>query len=228
MPIILETLPELERWQTCQRCSYAAHRGHVCAGAGSRTADIFFVTDHPREEENDTGVIWTSTGGTDFRLLLEQQDLDVQRCFSDFVLSCPPYEALEDGVLELVVKQANVKACLPHLHEAIYRVDPLLIVALGRTAFAALTKNKDVNIRAARQDVHLCTIPGVKGPVPYPITVTFNPRVLRTSRGEPAFDESGARSDRGAYKRDPDSVWNLLKDDIAFARDLVTAFRKTV
>jgi uracil-DNA glycosylase len=38
--------------------------------------------------------------------------------------------------------QAHINACLPRLHEEIYLVDPVLIVALGGTAVQTLTRQK--------------------------------------------------------------------------------------
>ena len=72
----------------------------------------------------------------------------------------------------------NIKQCWDRLWNIIYIVDPLLIVACGNSALAALMRKVQVKITAARGRIYDVEFPGHVGPLTYPVVPVFHPSYL--------------------------------------------------
>lgn len=68
----------------------------------------------------------------------------------------------------------EMKKCWPRLAAELYIVDPVIVVALGRTAFQFLTKSRK-GIGNARGALYRVEVPGKVMPVEYPVLPTHHP-----------------------------------------------------
>lgn len=168
----LARIRELQHeYQRCQRCSRLCEsRTQVVFGAGKVTADIMYIGGAPGETEDQEGIPFSGPAGKMLLQLFEKTwpstDDELQevratddndeyfRRLSEFLLSrvfftnsvlCRPEDDRTPSASEL-------KACRERLHSTIYAVDPLIIIAGGKTAASTLL-GKNVNILEKRGEL---------------------------------------------------------------------------
>ncbi len=71
----------------------------------------------------------------------------------------------------------EIKACAERLHNLIYIVDPLVIIASGKTAAEALL-NKKIEVTMKRGDLYEMRMKGKQGELNYPVVLTLHPSFL--------------------------------------------------
>ena len=189
----------LEDWSTCNNCGLCAGRKHFVSGEGSHSPGLLFLGEAPGATEDETGRPFCgSSGGTLIGELLlyvsvnplvralalseENFSLDsleqvraslLLDIFLDNIVACRPPENRDPF-------QGEIAACKPRVEELIYELDPLLIVAVGKKAFEALTK-KNRSILTERGKLFWAEIPGRMGPgsvVRYPLLPILHPAWL--------------------------------------------------
>jgi uracil-DNA glycosylase len=184
----LARIRELEHeYRRCGRCARLCEsRSQVVFGAGKVTANIMYIGGAPGEAEDEEGSPFVGPAGRMLLQLFEkawpttEDELQEVRLIDDneeyfkrlseFVLSrvfitnavlCRPEEDRTPSASEL-------KACRERLHNTIYAVDPVLIIAGGKTAASALL-GKNVNIlerRGELMDISI-TSPSTGNPIRY-------------------------------------------------------------
>jgi len=132
-------------------------------------------------------------------------------------VSCRPFIEDEEGNRkDRHPKKPEIAACLPRLHEAIYAIDPVIIMAVGNTAFHSLTGDRTL-IGKARGGIFEARVPSgnpdVTGgqDVVYPVLATYHPSFLRRRIGE---------------RNKPDSVWDECIKDFVLAVEMYDIARE--
>lgn len=213
----METLKINEPWLKCTRCELWRNRENVVLGAGNPHADIFFLGQNPGFAEDASGRPWSGKGGLVFRSFLARFGWSLETIFSDNAIACAPY-VKEEGKQRYKINKpstAMLAACRERVHEAIYAVDPLVVVALGEVAYRTLTgSTAKTSIGALRQEVTNFRIPGVVKYVTYPLIVTYNPAALINTSGNPV-NTDGTELLGGSHKK-RGSIWDKFFQDLDY------------
>lgn len=193
-----------EEYAGCENCeALCQSRTQVVFGGGSSRADLLIVADAPGDHEDDQGVPLVGPAG---RLLMDllanvwpQDDtLDSIRAIEADHASKDPefqyFESLRDYFDDHIFwcnviccrtednrqpSNTELKNCAERLRRTIYAVDPLLIVALGKTA-GQLLLGKNLAITEKRGtvfDIHIAS-PVTGKPVRYPMMAALSPAYL--------------------------------------------------
>lgn len=179
MPDARKTLEQLsEEWETCEKCELGVRRketdGNFVFGEGRRRG-IMFVGEGPGAIEEEVGRPFAGPSGKLLRDVIGR--LGLWDCYFTNCVSCRSCSPAYDGGGQPIMRRdratkkllplindepptpAQVNTCLPRLHEEIYLVDPILIVALGAEAASTLLGRK-VSILSERGRTMKITVPG--------------------------------------------------------------------
>lgn len=159
--------PELkQKVEACIACPLRGGCQQTVFGVGDEQADWFFVGEAPGAEEDASAEPFTGHAGRLLDNMLMSIGLKRKRnVYMANVIKCRPPEDRHPHVGEIA-------ACRPFLQRQIELVKPKLIVALGKTAAAALL-DTDATIASMRGQVH-----EYKG---IPVIVSFHPAFLLRS-----------------------------------------------
>lgn len=217
-----------ERYAGCRACGLCEHRLQIVFGNGSASADILIVGESPSERDESQGIPFLERPG---RLLLEL--LAAVWPETEEILRLQSYDSEDnDGYfLELreyfdrhvfwtnvvacrtpegrVPTGAEIEACSERLHRIIYSVDPLIILALGKTAASAIL-GKTVQVtdkRGTIMDVAV-TSPVTGAKTRYPMMVLLSPGFLLKKGDQPLVAEK--KGDTYKTLQDLKQVMTLL------------------
>lgn len=164
-----------DEYKKCSRCPrLCASRTQPVFGTGSVTADIVYVGGAPAAEEDVEGLPFVGPAG---RLLLQlfekvwptDDEIDAIRQVDD---NDAYFDMLSDYMMrrifltnavlcrpedDRVPSATELKECRDRLHQTIYAIDPILIIAGGKTAASHLV-GKNVNILEKRGELMDITI----------------------------------------------------------------------
>ncbi len=193
-------------WKNCEACDLHRERTNVVLGYGNPKARLMFVGEGPGAIEDEEGKPFVGPTGELLVNILDTMGLGRADIFIDNVVACrPTVKTGDDEVKDRPPTRVEISACLDRLLEAIYEVDPIMIVALGNTAFHALT-GSSLLIGKARGGIFETRIPGWETDVVYPVMATFHPSFLKRNSKD---------------KNKPDSVWGQAFRDISAAVNMV-------
>jgi len=159
------SIPEFrDEWGNCQRCDLGAERKRLVFGDGNPRADILVVGESPGPTEDETGLPFQGDAGNIVEQFLENVGLDRDNdLYLTNTVCCRPTVEVEDertGKLRLENRPPSKierEACKPRLLETIYRVDPLLVITIGKVPFQVLMGQapKMAAIRGQMQTLHI-------------------------------------------------------------------------
>lgn len=192
-------------WLDCQRCISVTPR-NVVIGCGHPRADILFVGEGPWTTEDRFGVPFVGDSGDLLNNFLSTVELDRKDVFVDNLVGCLG----RDGDQPRVPTPLEVKTCSKRLNELIIELDPLLIVALGKTVLRALTKEV-LDITKMRGEVLVARVPGVLVVVEYPMIATFHPAFILRNPEDPKNKRQRAQSLKMRSLRDYEYAVRLVK-----------------
>lgn len=132
----LEALARAAR--TCQACPLYLHATQTVFGAGPAHAKVMLVGEQPGDEEDRRGKPFVGPAGALLDKLMEEVGLDRSTVYVTNAVK--HFKFVERGKRRLhqKPKALEVTACKPWLRGEIERVKPVVLVALGATASAAL------------------------------------------------------------------------------------------
>jgi DNA polymerase len=208
-PVRLETE---KSWYGCESCGLAATRNHVVIGYGNTKARLMFVGEGPGAEEDSRGIPFIGPAGQLLRDLIDGVSLSMDEIFLNNIVACRAFTEDDEGNRkDRSPKKPEILACRPRLNHSILSIDPILIVALGNTAFHALTGDRTL-IGKARGGIYEAKIPGPnpeltgEHDVIYPVLATYHPSFLRR---------------RVADRNKPNSVWDECIKDLLRAVEML-------
>lgn len=150
------SLDELwNEWEHCQRCELGIRResvhGAFVFGEGT-PGGVMFVGEGPGIEEEEQGRPFVGTSGAILRQILSK--LNFTTYYITNCVTCRSCTIVVDDAGNPRLRRGlpmykderpiapQIEACRPRLEEEIYRVDPVVIVALGGTAAETLLRRQ--------------------------------------------------------------------------------------
>ena len=147
----------------CTACALCRTRRNTVPGVGDPNARWLFVGEAPGADEDAQGEPFVGQAGRLLDNMLDALALARTRdVYIANVLKCRPPNNRTPEPLE-------VEACLPYLDRQIELIAPRLIVALGKSAAAALLES-DASVASMRNRVHRYR--------DIPLVVTYHPAYL--------------------------------------------------
>lgn len=176
-------LPFSLGWSNCTNCDLCKRRTNVVHGVGKHNAEMYFLGPYPGPDEDKIGLPFVGAAGEALDLELYHKNVDISRddIFIDNCVACWPTKDENGKVVTGKPTLSQIQACMWRVWESIYRIDPILIVALGKEALKALT-GELANITSARGDVYMAKVPGFYKHVTYPVFATFNPEYIADNK----------------------------------------------
>lgn len=214
-----------QSWLGCTACALSLHRDNVVLGMGDPAADVMFISKGPGGVEDQTGEPWSTMQGSVFEELLKQLGRSFDSVFVDNLVACAPFQRDLQNPDRVVIgnpQPEHIAACSRRLHDVIYTVDPLVVVALGAVPGRVLSGQKG-KITDVRRCVRMFKIPGVLKHVAYPLITTYSPAGLVNERGEPV-DERGVVYRSGQHKRE-NSLWDKFRRDLEYVFTMVDSLK---
>ena len=175
----------------------------IVFGDGNPDADVIIVGEAPGELEVAHSTPFVGPSGWLLNRLLAETSADMevkrrlkkynmQRKHSDssateFSMDIFPWRQSEFMITNVVSCRPlenrtpippEISACWERLWNIIYIVDPLLIIACGNSALAAVARRKNAKITRERGNIHDVTYDGRLGTMTYPVMPVYHPAHL--------------------------------------------------
>ena len=137
-----------ETVRSCTKCALHLERTQAVPGEGNERAEVMFIGEGPGKNEDLQGRPFVGAAGKLLDKLLELVHMKREDVYITNVVKCRP-PGNRDPMPE------EKLACRPYLDEQVARIDPKLIVLLGRHAMANFfpdLKISQVHGKALRRD----------------------------------------------------------------------------
>ncbi len=183
----------------CERCSeLVASRSQIVDGDGPADADLLFVGEAPGQQEDREGVPFVGRSGdvldeTLGEVGLSRSDVRITNC-----VRCRPPDNRDPRVAEL-------DSCRTYLVAEVERVDPVLVVAIGKVPAEHLLE-RDVAVTSEAGDVFDCEIGSRRRQVlvsVHPAATLYDPSQAETFRAAMAaaadYAGDGGQSTLGQF-----------------------------
>lgn len=155
------------RIRACENCSLHASRTQAVCGVGRSDADWLIVGEAPGADEDRQGEPFVGRAGQLLNEMLRAAGQARDQVFIANILKCRPPDNRDP-------KAEEVEQCMPYLQEQIARIQPRLILVVGRIAAHNLLQ-VDTPIGKLRGQVHQY------GDSKIPVVVTYHPAYLLRS-----------------------------------------------
>jgi uracil-DNA glycosylase family 4 len=156
-----------EAIRTCTRCELHQGRTQAVCGVGDTSADWLIIGEAPGADEDAQGEPFVGRAGKLLNEMLRAAGLTREQVFIANILKCRPPENRDP-------KTAEVEQCLPYLEQQIAKIQPRLILVVGRIAAHNLLQ-VETPIGKLRGQVHHY------GEQNIPVVVTYHPAYLLRS-----------------------------------------------
>lgn len=119
----------------CQRCKLCKTRNKVVFGEGSLDAELVFVGEGPGRDEDEQGMPFVGMAGKLLTKIIEAMKMTREQVYICNVVKCRPPQNRPP-------EPDEVEACIGYLKQQLQTIKPKIIVALGKTAAAALLETE--------------------------------------------------------------------------------------
>lgn len=155
MPTKIEQLALLQKEnQNCIACPLAKEgRSSIVFGTGPIESRLFFVGEAPGAEEDRLGMPFVGRAGHLLRTLLQEALPTETPYFLSNAVKCRPLKNRTPLPTEITCCSTKI------LIKEIEIIQPRIIVALGKSALFALTKETDTLAHARKNQYHFQSIP---------------------------------------------------------------------
>lgn len=196
-------LGEIREMESAEVHPYSGNKLDIVFGDGNPDADIMIVGEAPGEEETLHEIPFIGPSGKLLNQLLARTSADpeVKSLLKEYNSEKRHTPESTDAFTVRMVewRQKNffitnavgcrppenrtpippeVEACWERLWNIIYIVDPILIIACGNSALAALSRKRVAKITKERGTVYDMTYEGRIGTLTYPVVPIFHPSYL--------------------------------------------------
>jgi DNA polymerase len=144
-----------EDWVECQRCGLCKTRSSMVFGEGDPEADVMFIGEAPGEKEDQSGRPFVGKSGELFDIVLGAAEVNRCDVFITNLVGCRPPGNRNPT-------REERQACIERVHKAIYLVDPLVIVTLGKVPLQALAKGRAWSIEQVHGSLFSSPDPNVR------------------------------------------------------------------
>ena len=156
-----------QRMRGCERCGLHTTRTQVVCGVGDRSADWLVVGEAPGADEDRQGEPFVGRAGQLLNAMLSAAGQPREQVYIANILKCRPPNNRDP-------RAAEVSECIPYLHSQIARIQPRLILVVGRIAAQTLLET-EVPIGKMRGQIYRYGNTGI------PVVVTYHPAYLLRS-----------------------------------------------
>lgn len=133
------TIEELhDQISVCERCKLCNERTKAVPGSGNFDAEIMIIGEGPGKNEDLQGEPFVGAAGRILSEMMESIGLSREDAFITNVVKCRPPGNRDP-------EPAEVASCAPYLHAQVQKIDPLLIVTLGRHSMDRFVPNKRIS-----------------------------------------------------------------------------------
>lgn len=143
------TLPKPRDIDDCRRCPLWERATQGVPGEGDRHSRIVLVGEQPGDEEDRQGKPFVGPAGRLLRQLLAEAGLAIDRVYLTNAVKHFSWEPRGKRRIHKTPTQREVAACTDWLEAELAALKPVVIVALGATALAALLGHRQ-GVAAAR------------------------------------------------------------------------------
>ncbi len=192
-------------WENCKRCHLGEIREsdkQIVFGDGNPDSQVLIVGEAPGEQEERTGIPFFGPSGEILNTILastsgDKDAVQLVQWFQKAPHSPANVNAFRTKMIEwrrerMFVTNAvgcrppdnrtptpnEVKACWERIWNIIYIMDPILIIAVGKTAFEAVLRKRVTEILRSRGQIFDAAYPGRVGTLTYPVMPTLHPSFL--------------------------------------------------
>jgi DNA polymerase len=120
----------------CQRCKLSGTRQKIVFGQGNPNAELMFVGEAPGADEDAQGLAFVGRAGQLLTKIIEAIDLQREDVFIANVLKCRPPKNRNP-------EPDEITNCQPFLEQQIARIQPKVLVGLGKFAGQWLLKTAE-------------------------------------------------------------------------------------
>jgi DNA polymerase len=130
----------------CQMCPLHQQRARTVFGAGSQQARWLIIGEAPGREEDKQGAPFVGRAGQLLNAMLQAINVSREDVYISNAVKCRPPN-------NRTPEQSETTACLPYLQAQIKRIQPDLIILLGKVAAQQLLQT-DETIAKLRGQIH--------------------------------------------------------------------------
>jgi uracil-DNA glycosylase len=124
----------------CHKCDLSISRTHVVLGVGNKQADIMIIGEAPGYQEDKVGTPFVGESGEYLKELLANIGITEENAYITNVVKCRPPK-------NRTPFPAEISICTKYfLSNEIQYVDPVFIIAVGKTAIMSVT-GKDLPVK---------------------------------------------------------------------------------
>lgn len=116
----------------CRVCALCLTRTHAVPGEGPANAQVMFVGEAPGAVNDREGRPFVGRGGAIFDSILAAVGIERRAVYISNIVKCWPPGNRRPS-------RKEIQACHRHLADELETIRPAVVIALGRTAFTALT-----------------------------------------------------------------------------------------
>lgn len=183
-----ERLGELHaEWDGCTRCGLCRSRKNVVFGEGNPNAKLLIIGGAPGAEEDEEGKPYVGEAGKVLNTFLNASCIDRRRdVYITDTVACRPFTDTKDLASGRTFRENRPPSkderlmCKERVLKMIYIIDPLLIIALGKTALQMLLGKTNV-ITKMRGNMYTLHLAGVHTEIRYPVLAMYDPASLARS-----------------------------------------------
>jgi DNA polymerase len=162
--------PTKEHLDDCRRCDLWEHATQGVPGEGPPGARMMLVGEQPGDEEDIAGRPFVGPAGRLLRAVLDEAGIPLDRVYLTNAVKHFSFVLRGKRRIHKTPLQRQVAACHVWLEGELARERPAVIVTLGATALAAVTRRR-ISITDARAG-------GVSDPQGTPIVATYHPSAI--------------------------------------------------
>lgn len=172
------------QWEGCRKCGLSEKRKHIVFGRGNPDADIVILGIAPGEQEDRSGEPFCGDSGDILNEFLRKIRIERDDLFVMNLVGCRPTVEVTDPVSGRKKTENRDPSkterglCQQLWLEALYIVDPMLIVALGKPVMSVLADKRGIQMHSSRGKIYNCTFPGVATTLTYPVMCMYHPAFL--------------------------------------------------
>jgi len=163
----------IETIRNCTRCGLCQTRTNTVPGVGDIHADWLFIGEGPGYHEDQQGEPFVGRSG----MLLDNMlaALGVKRGDNAYIANIVKCRASDERKKDRQPTEEEAALCMPYLQWQIEKINPKVIVALGKTAAVGLLNtDRNITMAAMRGRVHRLSA----GDAAIPLVVTYHPAYL--------------------------------------------------
>lgn len=127
----------------CTLCDISLKRNNIVNGLGSRSSKVMIIGEAPGKTEDKYGYPFVGDAGMMLRNKLKSYGIEPKDLYITNVIKCRPPNNRRPS-------EKEVRNCISYLVWEIYKINPILVILLGATAYKTIFPNSPYTITKVR------------------------------------------------------------------------------